>query len=311
MRTASRRTAGIATCLTGIVLGLGAFATPASAGVVQEGDLTICHRTNSNANPYIVLTTDANGQNGGTDHFGEHEGPLWNPTLKKDHIEWGDVIPPSEAHPDGSEAYQDLVEAGIDFGAFVDNGCAAPEAPPVPTFDVTLDKVTTGGSAPAADTDFTFDVLCEPAEAATEVAVAPADEPLLVGDDVAQDDLCTITETGANGATSVSFAVTGGTVQSTTATSVTFSVEGAVAVVATNAYPSVENTVVTQTPTTLGTPTTLTRTEAPAQPTEVAGVQLARTGTNSTLAVAALGLVAIGAGTVLLGRDRREAAAQR
>ena len=55
--------------------------------------------------------------------------------------------------------------------------------------------------------------------------------------DVAEDDLCTITETNTAGATSTTFQVTGGTVDSTTATSVTVAAGANVAIVATNAYP--------------------------------------------------------------------------
>lgn len=79
--------------------------------------ITICHRTNSTAHPYTSVTTDLS-----EDHFDKHTGPLWNPTLKK----WGDVIPPSEAHPDGSEAYQDLIELGMDPDAFIAQGCSTP-----------------------------------------------------------------------------------------------------------------------------------------------------------------------------------------
>jgi len=310
MRTPTRRLAGFATAVTGLALTLGALAPPASAGVEQLDDLAICHRTNSNANPYVLITPDQSGQDGGADHFGEHTGPLWNPDLKASKVEWGDVIPPLGDRP-ASQAYQELGEGAE---AFIANGC---ETEDVPTFDVTLDKVTTGGTAPAASTQFTFAVLCEPDTEATVVPVAPADEPALVGDDVAEDDVCTITETGTNGASGVTFQVTGGTIQSSTATSVTFSVEGVVSVVATNDYPAVQNTVVTQTPTT-ATPTTLaaapTTLAAPAPvaaaaaPGGVQAAQLARTGsTNSALTLVSLGLVAAGTGTVLLARDRRVA----
>ena len=106
---------------------LAALATSAVAGENPGKDdqdnkgakekVTICHRTNSTAHPYTSVTTDLS-----EDHFDKHTGPLWNPTLKK----WGDVIPPSEAHPDGSEAYQDLIELGMDPDAFIAQGCSTP-----------------------------------------------------------------------------------------------------------------------------------------------------------------------------------------
>jgi hypothetical protein len=74
-------------------------ATPATDG---EHKITICHRTDSNTNPYVVITVDtasADGSNqnetgGKGDHFLEHVGPVWNSTLKDQKIEWGDIIPP-------------------------------------------------------------------------------------------------------------------------------------------------------------------------------------------------------------------------
>ncbi|VXC22011.1 hypothetical protein [Aeromicrobium sp. 9AM] len=55
-------------------------------------DLTICHRTNSNVNPYNAIGPATAGVANG--HDTEHEGPIWNPTLKANHVEWGDIIPP-------------------------------------------------------------------------------------------------------------------------------------------------------------------------------------------------------------------------
>ena len=57
--------------------------------------VTICHRTNSNTNPYLVITVDiasAGHLHGG--HDTQHLGPIWDPTLKARKIEWGDIIPP-------------------------------------------------------------------------------------------------------------------------------------------------------------------------------------------------------------------------
>lgn len=249
---ASIRAATALLTLTALI-GLGS----STVGADQEENITICHRTNSNANPYIIITTDASGQNGGTDHLHEHEGPLWNADLKKQKIEWGDVIPPPPGQTEGSQAYEELLDGGGTFEAFLENGCSVP---PVPTHDVTLDKVTTGGSAPSADTEFTFTVVCESGAATSPVNVAAEDDPVVVATDVAQDDQCTITETGSNDAETISFDVTGGTEESSTDDSVTVSVGADAAVVATNDYPDVLGEVITKKPTQPVAPAQLPRT---------------------------------------------------
>ncbi|MFL6206164.1 MAG: DUF5979 domain-containing protein [Acidimicrobiales bacterium] len=243
MRTSMRAAVALLTIFT--LLGLGG----AVAGAGQEGSVTICHRTNSNHNPYVVESPSVQGQNGAADHLQEHQGPLWDPTLKKQKIEWGDVIAPiagvsdDPSTPDvdeskGSQAYQELEEQQAGEGqAFIDRGCHAAEPPVVPTHGVTLDKATTGGTAPTADTEFTFTVECESGDVTSPVSIAPADDPVSVATGVAEDDLCTITETGSNGAETISFSVTGGTKDSSTASSVTVAVGADSAVLATNAYP--------------------------------------------------------------------------
>jgi hypothetical protein len=79
---------------------VGALLTLSSAGAIfaansavsaVAGKLTICHRTNSNTNPYVEITPSINGVING--HEG-HTGPIWDPTLKAQHIKWGDIIPP-------------------------------------------------------------------------------------------------------------------------------------------------------------------------------------------------------------------------
>lgn len=53
--------------------------------------VTLCHATNSDSNPYVPITIDDNGTLDGHDG---HTGPIWDPTLKAQHISWGDIIPP-------------------------------------------------------------------------------------------------------------------------------------------------------------------------------------------------------------------------
>jgi len=73
--------------------------------------VTICHRTNSVTNPYVIITVDeasVDGDEGNDkgkgDHLAEHQGPVWdaNTFYPTPHNEdqWGDIIPPfySDGH---------------------------------------------------------------------------------------------------------------------------------------------------------------------------------------------------------------------
>lgn len=80
-------------------------------------NITICHRTNSNNNPYNEITVSAFSivKNNGHD---THNGPVWDPTLKDQGIKWGDIIPEfdySEGHYDGQN-----LDAG---SGILENGC--------------------------------------------------------------------------------------------------------------------------------------------------------------------------------------------
>jgi len=63
--------------------------------------VTICHRTHSETNPYVIITVDeasVDGNNGNDhgkgDHLFEHTGPVWFPGAKAAGVFWGDIIPP-------------------------------------------------------------------------------------------------------------------------------------------------------------------------------------------------------------------------
>jgi hypothetical protein len=96
------------------------FMAPASANHTGQ-KYTICHRTNSDTNPYVVITPDEAAVDGAApgkgDHFLEHVGPVWNGTLKKAKIEWGDIIPPVPGHHEG-------LNWTIEGRAIYNNGCA-------------------------------------------------------------------------------------------------------------------------------------------------------------------------------------------
>jgi hypothetical protein len=88
----------------------GVFALPVSAekpekDEVVEKKVLICHRDNNAKQPYgpkrIEVAESAVDGTGKGDHFEEHVGPIASTEseaeqMKKDKIEWGDIIPPIE-----------------------------------------------------------------------------------------------------------------------------------------------------------------------------------------------------------------------
>lgn len=119
---------------------------PGKPGEEQHQPVTICHRTNSNSNPYVQITVDDDAVDGkgGADHYGEHQGPVWNATLKDQHIKWGDIIPPVSPHHEGLN----WTEEGR---AIYDKDCVAgtPEEPPTTT---TTEPPTTTTEPPTPPT---------------------------------------------------------------------------------------------------------------------------------------------------------------
>lgn len=81
----------------------GPFIKPATAGATNNNNddkIRICHRSASYTNPYQDIEVSKSaadgiaGNSGNTpDHYGEHQGPIFYPTIPK-HTEWGDIIPP-------------------------------------------------------------------------------------------------------------------------------------------------------------------------------------------------------------------------
>jgi hypothetical protein len=144
------------TALVGSSLAIGA----SSAGAEVVDKVTICHRTNSNTNPYVQITPDVAGV---LDGHADHTGPVWDPTLKAQHVKWGDIIPPFD-YDGGSYPGMNWDVAGQ---AIYDNGCN-PVTPPVQEFgSLSVSKVVTGlplAGVPldgAIPTDFTAHVSCD------------------------------------------------------------------------------------------------------------------------------------------------------
>jgi hypothetical protein len=93
-------------------------AAAAASSTPNTPSVTLCHGTNSNTNPYVQITVDAAGAFNG--HLG-HTGPIWDPSLKAQHIQWGDIIPPFVFN--GNTFSLNWTPIGI---AFWNNGCNIP-----------------------------------------------------------------------------------------------------------------------------------------------------------------------------------------
>jgi hypothetical protein len=123
----------------------GVAAAPAAANH-NGGQVTICHRTAADNNPYVVITPDEAAVDGEApakgDHYLEHQGPVWNPTLKAQHIEWGDIIPPVPGHHEG-------LNWTAEGQAIYRNGCTY--TPPT-TVPPTTDPPTTTTAPPPPTT---------------------------------------------------------------------------------------------------------------------------------------------------------------
>jgi LPXTG-motif cell wall-anchored protein len=293
--------------------------------------VTICHATASNGNPYVSfvnLDESAVDGVGSGDHFGEHTGPVWDPTLKAQHITWGDIIPPVAGH------------GGLNWTAegqaIYNNDCQPVTA--APTGSVSLAKVTSGTNAPADGTLFTFTVDCESGTETSPVQIASGASATTVATGVADDDTCTITETVALGAASTAYTGTG-VLQTGANAVVTVVADATAAVTATNSFPAPgclvncgppppepepEAEPVDECPDQEGFQTNPDQcllvlpevieppAEPPAEaPTEVLGEvvvrapELPRTGaTTVPLLAVGLSLILFGAGAVLFGRER-------
>jgi D-lyxose ketol-isomerase len=111
--------------LTGMSIFLAGGAT---ASAPERHQVTICHATTSDSNPYVEETVDviAGGLQGGHE---DHTGQVWNATLKDDHISWGDIIP--------AFSYDEFTFAGLnatgDGTAILANHCVVPVQPTVAT----------------------------------------------------------------------------------------------------------------------------------------------------------------------------------
>jgi len=112
--------------------------TPLGLGVAQAsqgGDdhkETICHRTNAENNPYVVITIDkaAIFKRGHNTH---DEGPVWEPGFKAAGKHWGDIIPPFDYYASPQDERDNVLSryGGLNYTdagkAILDNGCEVPQ----------------------------------------------------------------------------------------------------------------------------------------------------------------------------------------
>lgn len=136
---------GIAVILAGAfalaLAGLGVT----GAGATQPNPnhkVTLCHRTASYSNPYVVITVDVASVLHGHGHDG-HNGPVFFSTIPK-HEKWGDIIPPFDYGPGEQYAGKNWTPGGQ---AIWNNGCKLASATTTTMETTTSQAVTTTSGA--------------------------------------------------------------------------------------------------------------------------------------------------------------------
>jgi hypothetical protein len=144
----------------------------------NEDNVTICHRTNAVTNPYVVITVDVSavdgdlGNNTGQgDHYLEHQGPVFDPSVDYQPPfsgdEWGDIIPPIE----GVHSGLNWTAEGI---AIYENDCAVPSPTETPT--TPTETPTTPTETPTTPTE-TPTTPTETPTTPTETPTTPTETP--------------------------------------------------------------------------------------------------------------------------------------
>lgn len=118
-----------------VVVGLAVAALAAPSGTSLAADkteITICHATGSQDNPYVVNSPAINSSGAFAGELAgghnSHTGPLWYSGIQ---VAWGDIIPPYD-YPPANFTY-----AGLNWTtegqAIYNNGCNIPQATATPT----------------------------------------------------------------------------------------------------------------------------------------------------------------------------------
>jgi hypothetical protein len=145
-------------------------ATSASGAPISVDKVTICHRTNSDSNPYVSITPDVSGVLNG--HAKKHDDPfIWGPTLKANHQKWGDIIP-DFYYQDSNNVQQHFPglnmntmggPLGLTKGSDVlANGCKFGETPPPGPGSLQVTKALAGGPVTGDSLNgFNIEVTCD------------------------------------------------------------------------------------------------------------------------------------------------------
>jgi len=127
------RTAGALALLVALAPVTGAPATASQSG--EDHKVTLCHRTNSEQNPYVVITVDKAGVFK-TGHDSHDEGGVYRSGDKARGERWGDIIPPFAYYASPQDQRDGTVSAyeGLNWTAegqaVYNNGCAPTPPPP-------------------------------------------------------------------------------------------------------------------------------------------------------------------------------------
>jgi LPXTG-motif cell wall-anchored protein len=143
-RLARNLSAALAVAGAALML-IGASAARATPGTGHN--VTICHATNSDANPYNESSVDVSNILGHNGHQ-DHTGPVWTPDHDK-HEAWGDIIPAFDFGDGESFDGLNVVEGA----AILANHCVIPEVTTTipPTTTTTVEPTTTTTELVPAD----------------------------------------------------------------------------------------------------------------------------------------------------------------
>ena len=164
-----------------IVIGL-ALASTALATPPPNHKVTICHATNSDTNPYVVIDVDIASSGYLKAGHSLHTGPIWYAGAKADKVKWGDIIPAYDyeatsfhfAGLNWTADGQAIWEAGCVIGE------ASPPASPEQSQAAETDQPSASPSVPSPSPSFLQSVAADtdaPTEPSTSTSAVPAASP--------------------------------------------------------------------------------------------------------------------------------------
>jgi uncharacterized repeat protein (TIGR01451 family) len=162
---------GLRLAVGGLLVTSALTATAGAALAAPDPKVTLCHRTDSNTNPYVEITVSVNAANGALGHGNgdhtQHTGPIYDPTLKAKHIKWGDIIPPY-TYSAGSYPGLNYTAGGA---ALLARHCnyVGP--------DLAMDKIGPATAAPGDAVTYTLTVTNQPGADATYGDITVTDTP--------------------------------------------------------------------------------------------------------------------------------------